>query len=194
MALTRKLLSALGIEADKIEQIIEAHTETVDALKKERDEYRQQAEDLPVVQKELDDLKKIKEGDSTYKEKYEKEHQAFEDYKTTIEAKETKQTKQNLYKELLTKAGVSSKRLDAILRVTDFDKIELDEKGAIKNADQHEKNIVKDWSDFIEKKETRGAETHTPPENNGGNGGDSYAAQRAAQLQAQLYGTPQSKK
>lgn len=33
MALTRKFLAAMGIEADKIDSIIDAHTETVDALK-----------------------------------------------------------------------------------------------------------------------------------------------------------------
>ena len=49
MALTRKLLSALGIEADKIEQIIDAHTETVEALKKERDEFKAKAADLDEV-------------------------------------------------------------------------------------------------------------------------------------------------
>ena len=33
MALTRKFLKAMGIEDDKIDQIIDAHTETVTALK-----------------------------------------------------------------------------------------------------------------------------------------------------------------
>ena len=57
MALTRKLLRSMGIEDDKIDQIIEAHGETVSALKDERDQYRDAAEALPGVQKELDDLK-----------------------------------------------------------------------------------------------------------------------------------------
>ena len=33
MALTRKMLGAMGIEDDKADQIIEAHAETVDALR-----------------------------------------------------------------------------------------------------------------------------------------------------------------
>lgn len=192
MALTRKLLAALGIESEKVEQIIEAHTETVEALKKERDEYKAQAEELPDVQKELADLKKIKDGESSYKEKYEKEHQAFEDYMKEVDARETKAKKEALYKELLTKAGVSAKRIDSILKVTDLTNVELDEKGAIKDADQYEKNIKTEWADFIEKRETRGAETNNPPANNGGNGGNSYAAQRAARLQAQMYGVSQN--
>jgi hypothetical protein len=35
MALTRKMLKAMGIEEEKIEQIIEAHAETVDGLKED---------------------------------------------------------------------------------------------------------------------------------------------------------------
>ena len=58
MALTRKFLSALGIEADKVDEIINAHAETVNALKEERDNYKADAEKLPAVQKELDELKK----------------------------------------------------------------------------------------------------------------------------------------
>ena len=46
MAFTRKFLSALGIEADKVDQIIDAHTEVTDALKSERDKYKADAEKL----------------------------------------------------------------------------------------------------------------------------------------------------
>ena len=53
MALTRKFLSALGIEEEKAEQIIAAHTETVDGLKAERDKYKEDAEKLPATQNEL---------------------------------------------------------------------------------------------------------------------------------------------
>ena len=47
MALTRKMLKAMGIEEDKIDQIIEAHSETVDALKDEREKFREAAESCP---------------------------------------------------------------------------------------------------------------------------------------------------
>ena len=51
MALTRKFLSALGIEADKIDEIINAHSETVDALKEERDNFKSNAEKYADIQK-----------------------------------------------------------------------------------------------------------------------------------------------
>ena len=37
MALTRKFLSALGIEEAKIDEIISAHVDTVNVLKEQRD-------------------------------------------------------------------------------------------------------------------------------------------------------------
>ena len=57
MALSRKFLSALGIEADKIDEIINAHTETVDGLKDELSKAKTEAGKLPAIRKELEDLK-----------------------------------------------------------------------------------------------------------------------------------------
>ena len=57
MALTRKFLKAMGIEEEKIDQIIEAHTETVSGLKDSLEKAEAAAKDLPSVQKELDAAK-----------------------------------------------------------------------------------------------------------------------------------------
>ena len=133
MALTRKFLSALGIDADKIDEIISAHTETVDALKQERDEYKATADKLPSVQKELNDLKTAaeKDGKDPYKVKYEAIKEEFENYKNEQTAKETKAQKQAAYKALLAECGVAEKRIDAVLRVSDVDSIKLDKDGKI---------------------------------------------------------------
>lgn len=45
MSLTRKMLRAMGIEDDKADQIIEAHAETVDALKQQVAEAGKGGED-----------------------------------------------------------------------------------------------------------------------------------------------------
>ena len=100
MALTRKFLKALGIEDEKVDEIISAHTETVDALKAERDGYKADAEKLPGVQSQLDDataqLNDTKDGG--FKAKYEAEHKAFEDYKADIVAKEAHAAKESAVK------------------------------------------------------------------------------------------------
>ena len=165
MALTRKSLKAFGLTEEQVDSIIEMHTETVDGLKAEISKYKADAEKLPGVQKELDNLKAA--GDGGYKEKYEKEHKAFEDFKTEQSAKETRAAKEKAYRELLISAGVSEKRVDTVLKVSDLEKIELED-GKIKGADELAKNIKTEWADFIVSTQTKGAQTHTPPANSAG--------------------------
>ena len=160
MALTRKMLKAMGIEEEKIEQIIDAHTETVDAIKTERDTYRGEAEKLPGVQKELSDLK-AQGGD--WQSKYEKEHSDFEAYKSAQTAKETKTAKTAAYKALLIESGISEKYADKILKLTDLEAIELDESGKIKDADTHKQTVQTEYAEFVETKTERGASVATPP-------------------------------
>ena len=114
MSLTRKMLKAMGIEEEKIDQIIEAHSETVDSLKADRDSYKEDAEKLKTVQKELDDLKAA--GDGGYKEKYEKEHKAFEDYKADVDAKETRAAKEKAVTEYLKSKNVQEGNLKLAMR------------------------------------------------------------------------------
>lgn len=164
MALTRKLLKSMGIEEEKIDQIIEAHSETVDALKEDRDKYKADAEKLPGVQKELNDLK----GDGSFEKKYNDLKAEYDDYKTKQAARETAASKEKAYRKLLADAGVSEKRVDSILRVTDLSKMELTKDGTFKDADTALENIKSEWADFITTEGTKGAETEKPPKNEGG--------------------------
>lgn len=168
MALTRKSLKAMGLTDEQVDSIIEMHTETVDGLKADISKYKTAADKLPGVQKELDDLKAA--GDGGYKEKYEKEHKAFEDFKTAQKGKEAKEAKEKAYRELLKEAGVSEKRIDSVMKVSDMEGIELAEDGKIKEADKHKETIKKEWADFIVKQETGGARTDNPHQNEGGGG------------------------
>lgn len=170
MALTRKLLSALGIEAEKIDQIIDAHTATVDGLKDELAKVKAEADKLPAVQKELDDLKAAaeKDGKDPYKVKYEAIKEDFENYKKEVTAKETKASKSSAYRDLLKEAGVSEKRIDAVLKVSDVESIELEKDGKIKGADKLLESIKTEWADFITNEGTKGVNTPNPPASNGG--------------------------
>lgn len=166
MSLSRKFLKAMGIEDEKIDQIIEAHTETVNALKDEIAEYKESADKLPGVQKELDELKKAAEKgeQSPYKVKYEALKEDFETFKKDIAAKESKANKEKLYSELLKSAGVNEKRIASVLKVTDMDSIEFDDDGTkLKDADKLTDSIKKEWADFIVKTGSRGADVSNPP-------------------------------
>ena len=168
MSLSRKMLKAMGIEDEKIDQIIEAHSETVNALKDEIAENKDAADKLTNVQKEVDKLKasvkeaEEKNGKDPYKVKYEAIKEEYEEYKKGITAKETKAEKEKLYTDLLKATGVSEKRIAAILKVTDLDGVEIDE-GKIKNSKDLEKTIKEEWADFITKTEEKGANVSNPP-------------------------------
>lgn len=170
MAITRKLLKGMGLTEEQQDTIIEAHTDTVNGLKADVDRYKADAEKLPGVQKELDDLKG--KGDDGYKEKYESEHKAFENYKKTVDAEKTTAAKEKAVEAVLKKIGVSEKRLQSVAKLAKadglLDALELNDDGAVKEADKLEKNLKDSYSEYITTTSTKGADTPTPPANSGG--------------------------
>lgn len=210
MSLTRKFLSAMGIEDDKAEQIISAHLETVDPLKKERDEYKAKADQFDGVQKELNATKQKLQGyeDPENKDSWKVKYDAlaeekktlqkeYDDYKADVSAKELTAQKREAYRNLLKSAGVSEKRLDSILKVSDFNSIELED-GKIKDEETLTNSIKDEWSDFIGTESKQGAGVPNPPV--GGNNinvrgvTQSRAAQLAARHHESLYGGGNSNK
>lgn len=175
MSLTRKALSAMGIEEAKIEQIIEMHSETVNGLKDQITEYKGKAEKLPKISKELEELKKTAENPDEYKAKYESEKQAFADFKKQIETEKANSTKDKLYRQLLSENHVKSNKIDLIMRTVNLDKLELDGTDKLKDSAELNKSIMQDWQDFIEVTEVKGTNTATPP--SGAVDGTGYADQ-----------------
>lgn len=201
MALTRKFLSALGIEADKVDEIIQAHTEVTDSLKEERDKYKEDAEKLPSIQKELDELKSKSDGVDPYQEKFEQLEKEFNDYKADIEAKNTTAKKENALRDLLKEIGISDKRIDSVIKVSDISKIEFDDEGNVKEAEALKDNLKAEWSDFIQTTKTEGASTANPPANDGKSTmtkeqiraiTDPVARQKAMLENASLFGLPEA--
>ena len=166
MSLTRKMLKAMGIEEEKIDQIIEAHSETVDSLKADRDSYKEDAEKLKDVQKELDDLKA--KGDDGWKEKHDALKVEFDQYKNDVQAKETKAAKEAAYRAILKDANLSEKGIEKAIKYADWDKIELDADGKLKGANDHIKAVRDEWAEYVTTTTTTGAKTSNPPLNNGG--------------------------
>ena len=157
MSLTRKMLKAMGIEEEKIDQIIEAHSETVDSLKADRDSYKEDAEKLKDVQKELDDLKA--KGDDGWKEKHDALKAEFDQYKNDVQAKETKAAKEAAYRAILKDANLSEKGIEKAIKYADWDKIELDADGKLKGANDHIKAVRDEWAEYVTTTTTTGART-----------------------------------
>ena len=164
MSLTRKMLKAMGIEEEKIDQIIEAHSETVDSLKADRDTYKKDADQLKSVREELDELKA--KGDDGWKEKHDKLKGEFDTYKKDVEAKETHSKKVEAYKAILEDANLSEKGIEKAIKYADWDKIELGADGKLKDANDHIKAVRDEWAEYVTTTTTTGAKTSTPPANN----------------------------
>lgn len=163
MALTRKFLKAMGVEDEKAEEIISAHVETVNGLKGERDDLQEQleaAKQAPKPKAKQADPKPNEPGENPYKEQLEAEKKAFAEYKA-------EEQKRGLYRKLLAEAGVDSKRIDSVLKVSDLSKVTVKD-GAIEGAEDLVNGIKSDWADFIPVTETKGASVAKPPAGGGG--------------------------
>lgn len=160
-----EIRSILGeAHTDEIEnRLIAAHLAVVDPLKDDLQRYKADAEKLPGVQKELDDLKAAS-TDNEWETKYNDEHAAFEKYKADVAAAaETEKVKAE-YRKLLQELGISEKRFDAILRLVDFSEMKLGDKG-LENADKIKESIKSDWADYIPETHEDGADVGNPPNN-----------------------------
>ena len=173
MALKRSDIRKIVKDADmtdeeKLTAVMDLLHSEVDDLKEEQDDLKEQ---LKKAQNDLKDAQKNGGGDdSEWKKKYESERDAFKDFKDAQAAKESKAAKEKAYRKMLEESKVSAKAIDNVLKVTNFDEIELDDKGQIKDAADVKKKIESDWSGFIESTQTKGANVKNPPTNDGGTG------------------------
>lgn len=160
MAFTRSFLKSTGLTDEQITAVMEEHVAVTDALKGERDNFKAEAEKAADLQKQLDDIR----GGEDFKEKYEKEHQAFEDFKkkTADDAEAAKV--QAAYRSLLVDEKIGAKRLDSIMRVTDFSKMKLDKEGKLVNEQELRKSIGDEWGEFKTTVTEKGAAIDKPPQ------------------------------
>ena len=169
MALTRKLLKGMGLTDEQMDTIIEAHTDTVDGLKADLAKYKADAEALPKVQRELDNLKAA--GDGGWQEKYEKVKKDLDDYKAEVSGREAKAAKEKAVRAYYESKGITGKSLDIAIRGSgaEIDALELDG-DKIKDTSSLDELVNGTFSGLISTTTTKGADTATPPANTGGGG------------------------
>lgn len=182
MALTKEFLSDLGIEPDRIKQIIDAHTKVTNLLKTERDGYKKDAEKLAEVQKKLDETdKKLAESEDFKKQ--------LEELRGEVSAKETAEKKSGAFRKLLKEKGYSEKGIDKITKYGGYlDGIELDGNGSIKDSEKLVTSVESEWSEYKPVETTAYAESSEPPAGNGISGTKSEIAQYAEAYYNRLYG------
>ena len=164
MSFTRSFLKASGLTDEQITAVMEEHTSVVDALKQQRDGFKADADKLPELQRQIDDLK----SGEDYKSKYEAAQRAFDDYKAQVKADADLASKKAAYRKLLTEESISDKRLDAVIRLTDFTQMKLNEDGTLADVDKLRGDIRSEWSDYIATTRTERENVATPPVMQGG--------------------------
>jgi hypothetical protein len=159
MALTRRLLKGMGLTDEQVDTIIEAHMDTVDGLKADVSKYKGDAEKLPGVQKELDEMKAANNDEKArdWEKKY-----------NDLLSEKSRNEKEKAYRAILEDAGLNKKGIDKAVKYAAWDSLELDGKGGLNGAKDLIKSAKEEWSEYVETTTVTGANTATPPANGGG--------------------------
>lgn len=156
-----------SIPKSAISAIVSAIRQTVGNEFVEKERYKNKLSEIENLKDKMQTAEDNATTADKWKEKYEALKGEFADFKKESAAKETRQERETAFRSLLREVGISGdKRIDAIIRVTDMDAVELED-GKVKNAKELKKSIEEEWSDFIVKTRTEGAKTETPPSGNG---------------------------
>lgn len=131
----------------------------LDALHKETDELKDQLDAEKTARTQAEKDRDAANGGKQAAEK------ALTDYKAQQTQKDTHAAKEAKFRELLKTAGVLDKYADRVVRLSseDIDKLELDEKGEVKDAKKLTDSLKADWSDFVGTTTTTGANVDNPP-------------------------------
>lgn len=167
MSVTRKLLKGMGLTDEQAETIIEAHLDTVNGLKDEISRYKADAEKLPGVQKELNDLKA--KGDDGWKDKHDKLRKEYDDYKNEQTAKEARAAKEKAVRAYYESKNITGTSLDIAMKASgdEINGVELNDKGAIKDAAALDALVGGTLSGLVSTTVIKGANTPNPPANGG---------------------------
>ena len=163
MAMTRKALKAMGMTEEQVDSIIEMHTESMNVLREQINTLKADADKVPALEKKLKEM----ESGEDYKAMYEAEKTAHDKTKSEHAAKETAATNERLFRAELTKVGITGKRADQIVKLTDMAAFKV-KNGEYEDAAAVEKHIRDEYSEFVPATKTEGANVPTPPNNSGG--------------------------
>lgn len=148
---------------EKEQAIMDGHIAVTDGIKDDRDKWKEQAEKVPDLQKQIDSFN----GGEDWKKKYEDEHKAFEDFKKSETAKATENKIRSAYKKLLMDEKISEEWADKICRLEDFSKMKLDAEGNLADLDSIRSRVQKEYGGYILTTSTKGAVVETPPKTSG---------------------------
>lgn len=132
MAVTKELLTEIGLSAEHHEAVINAHLDTVNGLKEEIERYQREAEEASEAVRELEKLQ-------IAEEEYNRLHAEFEAYKAET-------AKVSACEKFLASLGLSPNYVDRLkTNSVVLGMVELDGKNNIKDASKLESMIIEDF-------------------------------------------------
>ena len=160
MAFTRSFLKASGLTDEQVSAVMEEHVSVTDALKKDRDGYKAEAEKAADLQKQLDSIN----GGEDWKQKFEDERKAFEDFKkkTADDAEAAKV--RAAYRKLLIDEKIGEKWIERIMKTQDFSGMKLDKDGNLNDSDSIRKAVADEFGEYKTTVTTQGAKVENPPQ------------------------------
>lgn len=171
MSLTRKLLKGMGLTEEQVDTIIEAHTDTVDGLKADLKTAQEGVKNTSALEKKIREL----EGDleaakkDGWKDKHDSVKKEFDDYKADIEAEKTRATKENAVRSYFEGKNITGENLELAMRGSRDEVAALELDGdKIKDTKALDELVSGAFSRLVSTTKTVGANTSTPPANNGG--------------------------
>jgi hypothetical protein len=181
MAFTRKFLTAMGIESEKVDEIMAAHVEVTDALKAQINDSKDEADKLTKVQAELDKLKASqkdmaeklsaaeKERDEI-KGKYDTATADLDKIKAENAERETDEKCRKALADFLHEQKYSDFAVKNITRNGFHKSVQFGEDGKPTNLDEILKTIQADegFSGFTPKTTEKSHTPANPPANTGG--------------------------
>ena len=146
----------MAIEPEKVDQIIEAHAETVDGLKSQADELKAElamakeaAEKVPALEKQIEDMK-ASDPTEEWKAKYAELNDKYEAEKLS------------LYRNLLREIGLDERRVEKASLLKDLDELTVED-GKLVGYDELREAEAEEWAAFIPQEKVQGAPVPTPP-------------------------------
>lgn len=158
MALTRRLLRELGLEEDAAQRVIQAHAETMEGLRAERDAALAAAREASQAEGEREELRAAAER---YRQESEQIRQEFDLYRRSAERQQTLRREAALT-DALRRAGANEQALTLLAKAIPHDAVEWDG-DALRDEAAALRDVQAAYAGLFAVRETLGTGRCTPP-------------------------------
>lgn len=191
MSFSRSFLKSIGLNEEQISAAMEEHNNVtkymqgqIDQYKAEAEQHKSDAEKLPGIQKELDELKARKD----YKPDYDKAVKDLEDYKAQVKRDQELSKVKSAYRKLLKDEQISDNWAEDIMAFTQFEGMKLGEDGALQDVDALKKTIGEKYGKYKVTGRDRGEDVQHPPAGGAGGGANTEMQILAKKFHDERYG------